>query len=118
MPAQTIGQVRADEVNTVSAYVAGIVEKHNLPQKLFLLHTFREDMLLHEGKIKQRPGLAMVEHVDGFGSQKLKRATWRRVREPSLFHMGFKLFYDEDINLMSPHEVLGLDPPPDYISYQ
>lgn len=118
IPAQTIGQTRAEEINKVSTYVSGIVEENNLPNKLFILHTFREDMLLNEGKIKQRPGLAMVEHLDGFGGQKLKKHKYRKLQEPKQFHMGFKLFYDEDTNLMSPKETLQLNPPPEYISYQ
>ncbi len=118
VPAQTVGQTRAEEINEVSAYLSKIVERHNLPNKLFLLHTFREDMLLNEEKIKQRPGLAMVQHLDGFGDQKLKISKYRKLQEPEQFHMGFKLFYDEDTNLFTPKEVLDLDPPPDYISYQ
>jgi hypothetical protein len=34
------------------------------------------------------------------------------------FHNGFKLFYDEDVNMFSPREVLGIKPRPDLITYQ
>jgi hypothetical protein len=118
VPGATVGQVEAGEVNKVSAYLSGLVARNHLPNKLFVLHTFRDDMLLHENRIQPRPGLAMVQQLDGFGTQHLKIAKYDKLQKPKRFHMGFKLFYTQDTDLMSPQEVLGLDPPPDYVSYQ
>jgi hypothetical protein len=118
VPGRTIGSVRAAEVNRVSAYVAGLVKRHNLPEKLFLLHQFRASMLPDVAAVRRRPGLAMVQHVDGFGTRSEKDATWARLRRPKQFHMGYKLFYDEDIKRYTPSEVLRIKPVPDYVSYQ
>ena len=118
VPGRTIGSVRAAEVNRVSAYVAGLVERHNLPEKLFLLHQFRASMLPDIAKVQRRAGLAMVQHVDGFGTRSEKDATWARLRRPQQFHLGYKLFYDEDIRRYSPRDVLKIKPVPEYVSYQ
>jgi hypothetical protein len=118
VPGKTIGTVRAAEVNSVSAYVSGLVAQHRLPQKLFVLHQFRASMLPDVHQVRQRPGLAMVQHVDGFGTRSEKDATWNRLRRPHQFHMGYKLFYDEDIKRYGPADVLRFKPVPELVSYQ
>jgi hypothetical protein len=118
VPAHVIGQVGAAEVNAVSRFVARIVAKHHLPQKLFMVHQFRTDMVRHIGKVKARKGLAMVQHVDGFGSRRQKLATYHAVARPDRFHMGFKLFYDEDSNLFAPAQVMRIRPGVQFVSYQ
>jgi hypothetical protein len=118
VPGKTIGTVRAAEVNSVSAYVSGLVTQHRLPQKLFVLHQFRASMLPDVQQVRQRPGLAMVQHVDGFGTRSEKDATWNRLRRPHQFHMGYKLFYDEDIKRYGPTDMLRFKPVPELVSYQ
>ncbi len=118
VPGKTIGTVRAAEVNSVSAYVSGLVTQHRLPQKLFVLHQFRASMLPDVQQVRQRTGLAMVQHVDGFGTRSEKDATWNRLRRPQKFHMGYKLFYDEDIKRYGPTDVLRFKPVPELVSYQ
>ena len=118
VPGKTIGSVSAAEVDSVSAYVSGLVAQHRLPQKLFVLHQFRASMLPDVQKVRKRPGLAMVQHVDGFGTRGEKNATWNRLRRPQQFHMGYKLFYDEDIKRYGPADVLRFRPVPDLVSYQ
>ncbi len=118
VPGRTIGRVSAAEVNEVSAYLAGLVERHDLPEKLFILHQFRASMLPDVTKVVRRPGLATVQHVDGFGTRSEKDATWARLRRPQQFHMGYKLFYDEDVRRYAPSDVLKFKPVPEYVSYQ
>jgi hypothetical protein len=118
VPGKKIGSVGAAEINAVSEYLAGIVREKNLPQKLLLLHQFRADMIPDLTSVQPRPGLAIVQHLDGFGSRSEKDATSQRLRRPDLFHLGYKLFYDEDVNMYTPAEVLTFQPVPEYISYQ
>ncbi len=118
VPGRTIGSVTAAEVNRVSQYLADLVAEHGLPQKLFVLHQFRASMLPDIAKIVKRPGLALVQHVDGFGTRGEKDATYARLRRPQQFHLGYKLFYDEDIKRYTPAEVLRFKPAPELISYQ
>ncbi|HEY0952916.1 hypothetical protein [Nocardioides sp.] len=118
VPARTIGQVHAAEVNRTSAWLARLTREAGLPEKLFVLHQFRADMVLGIGDVHRRPGLAMVQHVDGFGTRHQKRATYAAVARPRRFTMGFKLFYDEDIRRMTPRDVLALRPRVRLVSFQ
>jgi hypothetical protein len=118
VPGKTIGTVSSAEVNSVSAYVSGLVTKHNLPEKLFVLHQFRTSMLPDVHKITKRPGLALVQHVDGFGTRSEKDATWNRLKRPQQFHLGYKLFYDEDVKRYGAADLLKFKPQPDLVSFQ
>jgi hypothetical protein len=63
--------------------------------------------------------VALTLNVDGFGDRPNKiskyRAFTRGKRERT---HGFKLFYEEDLNLMPPKRVLRLRPPPDLVVYE
>lgn len=118
VPARTIGQVRAAEVNRTSAWLSRLTREEGLPEKLFVLHQFRTDMVRNIGAVRDRPGLAMVQHVDGFGTPRQKRATYHAVAKPRQFTMGFKLFYDEDVRRMGPREVHALRPRVRFVSFQ
>ena len=118
VPARAIGQVRAAEVNRTSAWLAGLTREAGLPEKLFVLHQFRTDMVEDIAEVRRRPGLAMVQHVDGFGTRGQKRSTYAAVARPGQFTMGFKLFYDEDVRRMGPAEVGALRPRVRFVSFQ
>ncbi|MFA6299857.1 MAG: hypothetical protein WC642_11865 [Nocardioides sp.] len=118
VPGTVIGSVGAAEVNRVSAWLSDLAVAHDLPEKLFVLHQFRTAMIDNIDRIRQRPRLALVQHVDGFGTRAQKRATYGVVARPQQFTMGFKLFYDEDVNRMGPREVHLLRPPVRFVSFQ
>ena len=118
VPGRTIGQVRAAEVNRVSLWLQRIAANRGHPQKVFVVHQFRTDMVRNIDQVRDRPRLAMVQHVDGFGTQRQKLATYHRVARPRQFHLGFKLFYDEDTDLMRPARVLKIRPRVKFVSYQ
>ena len=118
VPGKTIGTVSASEVNGVSAYVSGLVARHGLPEKLFVLHQFRTSMLPDVQRVAKRPGLALVQHVDGFGTPGQKLDTFHAVARPGQFLMGFKLFYDEDVHRMSAADVRRIDPRVRFVSFQ
>lgn len=118
VPGRRIGTVGAAEVNRVSAWLSRAVARQRLPEKLFVLHQFRRDMIVHPERIVSRPGLATVQHVDGYGTPQQKRATYAAVARPRQFTMGFKLFYDEDVHRMRPHTVQRLRPRVRFVSFQ
>jgi hypothetical protein len=119
VPGQVIGSVDAREVNAVSAWLSRIVVRNKLPQKLLLIHQFTNDMV-DDTQLQPRPGLAMVLNADGFGTQELKRVKYHAFTSSPrrFFGEGFKLFYREDTDLMTPREVLRLRPPPDVVVYE
>jgi hypothetical protein len=119
LPGQVIGAVTADEVNAVSAYVSRFVTDHDLPEKLFVVHQFTSGMIENKDRVVRRPGLAVTMNVDGFGDRPNKRSKYAQfTSELTRFNDGFKLFYEEDTNLMSPGAVLALRPPPDLVVYE
>jgi len=117
-PGTRIGSVDASEVNRVSAWLRDLTARHALPQKLFVLHQFRTDMIDRIGRIKPRRGLVMVQHVDGFGTPGQKLDTFHAVARPGQFFMGFKLFYDEDVHRMSAADVRRINPRVRFVSFQ
>jgi hypothetical protein len=118
VPGQVIGQVSSREVNATSAWLAQLVAEHGLPEKLFVIHQFTDDMVDHT-KLKLRDGLDMVLNVDGFGGREIKSQKYRRfAKQAPDFHHGFKLFYEEDTDLMSPRQVLRLRPRPEIVVYE
>ncbi|GGF18109.1 hypothetical protein [Williamsia phyllosphaerae] len=117
VPGQEIGTVSAAEINTVTSWLADLTRRRALPQKPVLLHQFTPDMITDRDALASPPELAVISHTDGFGSIPDKTTKYRALTNPRL-HSGFKLFYTQDKPLMSPAQVLGLQPPPDFISYQ
>jgi hypothetical protein len=118
VPGRVIGHVRAAEVNRTSRWLSRLVERKQLPQKLFVLHQFRLSMLPDIGRIVHRPGLAMVQHTDGFGTRRQKLATYHAVARPRQFHQGLKLFYHWDVHRFTPQEVRRIRPAVSFVSYQ
>jgi len=120
IPGQVIGEVSAAEVNQVSSELAATVAELDLPEKLFVIHQFTDDMITQKEQLEVQEGLATVLNVDGFGDPPNKIAKYRELhpRRESGFGSGFKLFYSEDVPLMSEEQVLKLKPAPDLIVYE
>jgi hypothetical protein len=119
VPGKVIGSVTAAEVNAVSDYLSAFVTDHDLPDKLFVVHQFTSSMIVDKDQVQQRLGLAVTMNVDGFGDRSNKISKYDLfTSELTRFHNGFKLFYEEDTNLMTPRQVLALDPPPDLVVYE
>jgi hypothetical protein len=118
VPGRQLGRTDAAAINRASAYVAGIVRRHRLPEKLFMVHQFRDSMIGDKAKVATRPGLAIAWNADGFGVRSAKLDDYRSYTRDRRFHPGLKLFYEEDVDLMSPREVLRLDPVPRVVNYQ
>jgi hypothetical protein len=119
LPGQEIGSTDAATVNEVSRYLSSIVRRYDLPQKLLVVHRFTGDMIQAEHDLERNPGVALVVNVDGFGDQPNKIAKYHEfTRDLQRRFNGFKLFYEEDMNLMKPKQVLRLRPQPDLVVYE
>ncbi len=125
VPGQVIGTITAQEINEVSQYLQEIVDEHNLPQKALIVHQFKDYQLKDRSQVVDRPGVAIAFNVDGFGTPEQKTATYASITSPErgkTFPYGFKLFYEEDVEygqrVMTPDEVMSLDPAPDVVVYE
>ena len=118
VPAQVIGHVGSRELNATTAWLDQLTARTRLPQKLVIVHQFTDDMV-DERALKTRDGLALVLNVDGFGNQAVKKAKYRDfTRQAPRMRHGFKLFYEEDTDMMRPAEVMRLRPRPVFVVYE
>jgi len=121
VPNQVIGTASADAINAVSAYLSRLVSVHHLPQKLFIVHEFQLSELPDRQNIRIRRGLATVLQMDGLGPVATKLDSYRQVMANArAFHPGFKVFLrpSDDPVRMTPTQIMGVHPRPDYVSYQ
>ena len=116
-----VGTVDAAEINRVSEWLAALVREEALPQKLFLLHQFHYSMITNRHLVETPPELAVLIHMDGFGSPGLKQSTWNTLstaRDADKFYWGWKNFFDEDSPMVGPDYVLNLTPDSVFVSFQ
>jgi hypothetical protein len=122
-PGTKIGTFDASDVNYVTGYLADLVRKHQLPPKILTVHRFTRNGVTNFRKIALRPQVQIVMNMDGWGAPWLKRDSYKDyiVSEP-VQYAGFKLFYHNDTKkgdpLLTPRDVLRLNPKPVYIMYQ
>jgi hypothetical protein len=116
-PGKTTGKVTAKELNKVAAFVGNVADSENLPPKAVIVHQFRQGSVKKRDQIEQPDGVQMTLNFDGIGSRSAKAAGYRRLTRDGLF-AGFSLFYRLDKGLMSPKQVAGLEPTPDFVLYQ
>ncbi|MDI3330083.1 MAG: hypothetical protein QJR09_05020 [Micrococcus sp.] len=116
-----IGQVSAAEVNEVTAWLAGLVAEHRLPEKLVILHQFQVRMIPDREDVQPRRGLVLMVHADGNGTPEQKFETWRALKEdlPAGMRLGWKNFIDEDRPTFTPERTMTMvTPRPWFVSYQ
>jgi len=118
LPLSGIGHTNAGAINRVSWWLNQLAWKYRLPQKLLLVHEFTDDMVRDRQDLKSRKRLAMVFNVDGFGSRGAKVGKYVDFARDKRFLLGFKLFYDMDVNLLAPRDVLRLHPRPAVVEYE
>lgn len=122
-PGKKIGTYDAADINYASGYLKDLVKKYNLPPKIFTVHRFTRNGVTNARKILLHPEVQMVMHMDGWGAPWLKRDSYKDyiVAEP-VQYTGFKLFYHNDTKkgdpLLTPQDLLKLNPKPIYIQYQ
>jgi hypothetical protein len=123
-PGGAYGHTTGAELNQTAAYLSRLVEKHDLPEKVMVYHQVAASVVRKESGLKDHPGVAQIKSVDGLGPPGPKVNTYRVVNRttPKHVHAGFKLFFTEDTEggsrLMTPREVLGLKPRPEYVMYE
>jgi hypothetical protein len=118
-PGVEFGHMTDTEINWVINKLSNLVLTQHLPPKILIIHQFRESMLPDWQNIHIQPGVEVVTTVDGFGSPAEKIVDYNIFDKQQLIqYPGFKLFYDLDNPLMSPADVLALEPPPLMVMYQ
>lgn len=118
---EQVGSVSAQEINETADWLAGLTREEELPQKVFMVHQFKEAMIQDREDIDtSHEELAMVLHADGHGAPELKLEVYEALQQdlPEDFWMAWKNFYEEDSPTFSPEETYDVDPQPWFVSYQ
>lgn len=124
VPGTRIGTFDATDVNYAASLLQDLVTRLHLPPKILIVHRFTRDMLTGYKRITLDPRVQIVINMDGWGPEALKRESYRAyVYSYPVEYTGFKLFYHNDTKkpgstLMTPADVLALNPKPLYIQYQ
>jgi hypothetical protein len=118
-PGAALGSLDAAAVNGAIHTLAELVVAEHLPPKLLVVHRFTEAMLTNYADVKPDPSVQVVVTMDGFGSPELKLAQYEEyVHNQSVERAGIKLFYHYDVPLLTPAQVVDLNPFPDLVIYQ
>jgi hypothetical protein len=120
-PLRQIGHVDISEVNSVVSWLAALTARHDLPQKLLVLHQFQLAMLTGERYLDtSHDDLAIVIHMDGQGTPRVKQGTWNAVTAaaPRGVFFGWKNFLVKDHPMLTPRQTMAETPAPVMISYQ
>jgi hypothetical protein len=142
IPGINLSNVRASDLNPIISAIAAIPMKYHVPRKILIIHQYRPDgdtlanpydageaEIADKRDILYDPRVDVVIHIDSVGGfpgdheEKIQQYTqWvgQDMRQYQNFlYGGFKLFYhlEAKTSLMTPQEVLSLNPPPMVITY-
>ena len=117
-PGEDLGGIDADDVERAMEWLLRVQRQNDLPPKILVVHQFHWYSISNKERIQPVDGLQFVLEVDGWGPPDDKRETYRVLTENPIEYHGFKLWYRQDEPLMTPEEVVALDPSPDIVIYQ
>ncbi|MFA7302725.1 MAG: hypothetical protein WC030_03180 [Candidatus Paceibacterota bacterium] len=123
-PGSVIGTFDAADINYAATYLARLVNEHQLPPKVLVIHRFTQNMVTNYQNIRPLPEVQIIMDMDGWGTQAKKIGTYKRVITPEPVQFtGLKIFYKNDLKapstgLLTTQQVLELMPAPSYIQYQ
>jgi hypothetical protein len=119
VPGETVGTLDAATIDGAVQTLSQIVIAEHLPPKILIVHRFTQSMVTNASEISHDPNVQVVVTMDGFGAPAPKEVQYRSyVHDQGIGFSGIKLFYHHDQPLMTPGQVLGLDPHPDVVIYQ
>ena len=119
IPGEFIGEVNGHDVNVAIQMLDQLVQEKGLPPKMLIVHQFETEMIYNKEVITSLPGVDFVLDMDGFGGPEAKTGNYGHfVRDQLIEYGGIKLFYKQDDPVMTPAEIVALDPPPLVIIYQ
>jgi len=118
VPGEDLGQMTGPQINQVQARLEDWARATG-QRKMLVIHQFDDRMIEQKDALLDYPLVDLLWDADGFGSPGAKTADYRKYgTEAGFEYGGFKLFYVYDEPLMTPEEVLALDPRPRLIIYQ
>ncbi|MCG1029074.1 hypothetical protein GLV94_04810 [Virgibacillus halodenitrificans] len=119
VPGEDLGQVNGADVQKAVEYVDQLVEENQLPDKLVLVHQFGNGIIKNKEKIHPTEHVQVPLNYDGFGDAAIKLSAYGKlVKDQPIQYGGFKVFKKNDKPVLTPEQVLQLDPAPAIVNYQ
>jgi len=113
-PGKKIGSITGPQINEVQDMMRDYIKANGIKDdKILLVHMFTEHMVTQKKAIRYTDRVHLVMHLDGHGSPALKIKTYNGLytdARASKVVGGFKVFYKQDKPMMTPRQVLGLEP--------
>lgn len=127
-PMKEIGSITAGELNQAQDIMQKYIVRNGVQGiRMLVVHQFADRMIRDRQTVRADFDQVLLVHTaDGFGSPSLKRKTYAlNAQATNMPVKGFKLFYKSefplagwDNPLLTPAEVMALDPRPGLIMYQ
>jgi len=119
VPGEDLGHVEGADIQKAVEYVDDLVKRNNLPDKVVLVHQFAGGIVRNKNEIHPTKHVQVPLNYDGFGDAAVKQSVYGQlVKNEPIQYGGFKLFHKNDVPLMTPKQVLQLDPAPAIVNYQ
>ncbi len=113
-PGKVIGEISGSQINAVQDLMSAYLKENSIKEdKILLIHMFTEHMVTDKKALRYTDRVHMVMHLDGHGSPALKIKTYNGLyteNRSAKVSGGFKVFLKQDNPMMTPKQVLGLEP--------
>jgi hypothetical protein len=113
-PGKKIGSITGPQINEVQDMIKEYIVQNGIKNdKILLVHMFTEHMVTDKKAVRYTDHVHVVMHLDGHGSPALKIKTYNGLYSDiraSKVVGGFKVFYKQDKPIMTPKQVLGIEP--------
>jgi len=113
-PGKVIGEINGNQINAVQNMMRDYLKANKIKDdKILLIHMFTEHMVTKKSAIRYTDRIHLLMHLDGHGSPALKIKTYNGLytdTRAAKIAGGFKVFLKEDSPVMTPKQVLGLEP--------
>ncbi len=117
IPGEVLGSLYAAQINPIQAQLEEIALEIGV-NKVLIVHQFEDEMMPDKQNIVDYEHVELVIDADGFGGPDKVRDYNKYAAEPGFEYGGFKLYRNFDNPLLTPEQVMGLEPSPAVVIYQ
>jgi hypothetical protein len=118
VPGQTLGQMSALDINLAQASLDLLARSIGY-RKALIVHQFEDSMIDGKWELLHYPMVDLIWDSDGVGGSSAKIADYEQYcHETGFEYGGFKIFYDYDLDVITPDRVMDLVPRPVLVIYQ
>ncbi len=119
IPGDNLGQIKADQINTIQAQLNEIALEVGI-NRVLIIHQFVDSMVPDKDLLADFAHVELVVDADGVGGKGSKLFDYKQYAlEPGFEYGGIKIFTRHDIApLLTLEEIMALEPLPAIVIYQ